>query len=781
MKIGLKLTITFFSIAVASMLIIGIISYNKAKRSLELESFNRLTAVREMKANQIEDYFGQISDQILSLSQDPTVARAMERFRIGFDTLEAGSDYETKKAKLAAYVNSDFLPRLNQNLDKKTDLGAELCTNPKGVLLQYEYIVNNPNPAGKKHLLNMPPDTSSLYAKAHLRFHPFFKDFLERFGYYDIFLIDNKTGNIVYSVFKEVDFATSLRNGPFKNTNLADAFRHANEAGNKDEVRFEDFKPYHPSYNAHASFVAAPIFDRKGKKVGIIAFQMPIDRINDIMTSKHRWEDVGLGKTGETYIVGGNLTLRSQSRFFIEDPEGYFSLMKETGLPDATIQKMRTFHSTIGLQPVRTEGTQAGITGGKDTRIFNDYRNIPVLSSYKPLKIEGVNWAIMSEIDEAEAFEHVFTLRKQIIVFSVCLIAMIFLVSLFVSRQITKPIKELTYDARQLQKGNFDVAININRKDEIGILAVSFKKMQHAMKKLIEELKDINHNLEEKVIERTQEIQRQKEVVEHKNKEIVDSINYAKRLQSAILPPLSVIEAHLPSSFVYYRPKDIVAGDFYWFHVIGYDDQHVEIALEEQTVIFAAADSTGHGVPGAMVSVVGSNSLDRCVKEFKLHKPSDILEKLTDLVIKTFDTPGEEVKDGMDISLCVYHPKTKQVQWAGANNPLWVVRRDVEGLELIEVKADKQPIGKFDYRKPFTNHTLQLQEGDCVYMFTDGYADQFGGPLGKKFKYKTLKDLLISLYDKNMQMQHRAIEDAFLEWKKGYDQVDDVCVVGFRV
>lgn len=388
-----------------------------------------------------------------------------------------------------------------------------------------------------------------------------------------------------------------------------------------------------------------------------------------------------------------------------------------------------------------------------------------------------MKWALMSEIDEAEAFAHVYSLRNQIIIFSVCLVLLIFGVSIFIARQITKPIKELTYDAKQLQRGNFDVEISINRKDEIGVLAVSFKKMQHSMKKLIEELRHINHNLEEKVIERTQEIQLQKEMVEHKNKEIVDSINYAKRLQSAILPPLSLIEHHLPSSFVFYRPKDIVAGDFYWFHA----DEHHEGENTKPSIIFAAADSTGHGVPGAMVSVVGSNSLDRCVKEFKLHRPADILEKLTDLVIKTFDMPGEEVKDGMDISLCAYDPNTRQVQYAGANNPLWIVRRDIEGIELIEVKADKQPIGKFDYRKPFTNHTIQLQEGDCVYMFTDGYADQFGGPLGKKFKYKTMKDLLISLYERNMHMQHQLIEEAFLEWKKGYDQVDDVCVVGFRV
>ncbi|MDP2386755.1 MAG: SpoIIE family protein phosphatase [Bacteroidota bacterium] len=772
MKIGVKLTLTFFSVAFISMLVIGIISYRKGKQSLEEESFNRLTAVREMKANQIEDYFSQIRDQVIGFSHDPTVIRAMKRFKKGFDEYKEDETKEAKKAAVADYIKKEFLPRLNSNSDKHIGLEEELCKNEKGILLQYDYIVANPNPPGKKQEMLSTADTVG-YAKTHKRFHPFFKDYQERYGFYDIFLIDNKTGNIVYTVFKEVDFATSLHNGPFKNTNLADAFRHADYSDKKDQVQFEDFKPYHPSYNSPASFIAAPIID-SGKKIGVLVFQMPIDRINDIMTSKHHWEDMGLGKSGETYIAGGDYTLRSQSRFFIEDSTGYFAMLKEIGTPEVTIHKMRNFKSTIGLQEVKTEGTIAALEGKSDTRIFNDYRNLPVLSSYKPLKIEGMKWAIMSELDEAEAFAHVYSLRRQIIIFSVAMVLLIFVASFIISRQITKPIKELTNDAKELRKGNFNVEININQKDEIGELAQSFRKMQQSMRKLIYDLKDINHNLEEKVNERTKEIQLQKEIVEHKNKEVVDSINYAKRLQQAILPPLSFVDQHLPSSFIFYKPKDIVAGDFYWVEI-----SPAEAGGEE--ILVAAADCTGHGVPGAMVSVVGVNGLERCVKEFKLHKPSDILDKLTDLVIATFETSDHEVKDGMDISLVALDRKNKKLQYAGANNPLWIVRNGAEGLELLETKADKQPIGKFDYRKPFTNHTIQLEEGDCVYMFTDGYADQFGGPQGKKFKYKTLKDLLLSMYDKNMQIQMALIEEAFLEWKEGYDQIDDVCLIGFRV
>jgi serine phosphatase RsbU (regulator of sigma subunit) len=544
-------------------------------------------------------------------------------------------------------------------------------------------------------------------------------------------------------------------------------------------VKLVDFLPYHPSYNAPASFIATPIFDGD-KKVGVLIFQMPIDKINDIMTNKREWSQVGLGSTGETYIVGDDFTLRNQSRFLIEDSANYFKMIKEIGLPDATVERIRNFNSSIGLQPVKTEGTEAALKGQTGAKIFPDYRGVPVLSAYKPLKIEGMHWAIMSELDESEAFAKVFTLRDQIIIAFSILIVVIAIFSLFLSRRITKPLKELTYDAMELAKGNFKVEIPTGRRDEIGILALSFKKMQISIGNLIEELKHINQNLEQKVIERTEEINQQKELVEHQNKEILDSINYALRLQKAILPEKEHMDQALKESFVLFKPKDIVSGDFYW------------ISEKPEETLVAAVDCTGHGVPGALVSMVGSNNLDRCVGEFDLRKPSDILDKLKELVVATFESTGDEVKDGMDISLVALAPESSRgnksvLQYSGANNPLWIIRKDTkppaegEDANVFEIKADKQPIGKFDYGKPFTNHEVEVEKGDCVYIFTDGYADQFGGPLGKKFRYKTLKNLLLQIHHLPMSEQRNILDETFEKWKGELAQIDDVCVIGIRV
>lgn len=773
MKIGIKLTAAFILIAFLPIVIIGYISYQKGKESLEEESFAKLTAVREMKANQIEAYFRQIEDQVLTFSENPTVMQAMQEFKDAFHAIDHeldgahGFDVDSAEQNVYNYMLTEYLPRLNKNLEIKSSVDGDLSHNLSTLLLQDLYIATNPHDVGSKQHLDHPGD-SSTYSDIHAQYHPIIRSFLQKFGYYDIFLVDNETGHIVYSVFKEVDYGTSLLDGPFSETNIAQAFKESRATNDAQFVEIEDFQPYHPSYNAPASFIASPIHNANDEQIGILIFQMPIDRINGIMTNDHAWAEVGLGASGETYIVGSDYTLRNQSRFLIEDNKNYFKMIEDIGTPEATIHQIRNFGSTIGLQEVRTKGTEAALSGETGTEIFDDYRGVAVLSAYRPLNIKGLDWVIMSEIDEDEAFIHVQGLRDNILWGLVAMIVLVVAAALFITRQITAPLKTLKVSAQQLAKGNMDIEIGVRRKDEIGILALSFKKMQISIKNLIGELKEINENLEHKVVERTKDLQLQKEIVEEKNKEIVDSINYAQRLQNAILPPLEKVKQALPQSFILFKPKDIVSGDFYW------------MTEKDGRVIIAAVDCTGHGVPGAMVSVVGANSLDRCVNEFGLREPAEIMDKLTDLVVETFDTHnGQDVKDGMDMSMCSIDVKKKHVLWAGANNPLWIVKHST--IELEEIKANKQPIGQFSHRQDFVNHEVQLEEGDCIYLFSDGYPDQFGGPKGKKLKYSTLKTILVGLHERSMIEQKSVLDSEFENWKGDLEQIDDVCMIGIRM
>lgn len=286
------------------------------------------------------------------------------------------------------------------------------------------------------------------------------------------------------------------------------------------------------------------------------------------------------------------------------------------------------------------------------------------------------------------------------------------------------------------------------------------------------------------------ELEIQKKIVEEKNEEITDSIHYAKRIQAAILPPDKVVKESLPDSFILYKPKDIVAGDFYW------------LEKKNGKILFAACDCTGHGVPGAMVSVVCVNGLNRSVREHGLTDPAQILEKTREIVIQEFEKSEEDVKDGMDISLCVLDGNN--LHWAGANNPLWIIRhcgldpqsvdeiphqvrnddtqyRNDGNFELIEYKPNKQPIGKYAYSEPFTNHTIELKKGDSIYIFSDGFADQFGGEKGKKFKLKSLKELFLSVQHLDMLEQKQVIDKTFENWKGQLSQIDDVCIIGVRI
>lgn len=272
-------------------------------------------------------------------------------------------------------------------------------------------------------------------------------------------------------------------------------------------------------------------------------------------------------------------------------------------------------------------------------------------------------------------------------------------------------------------------------------------------------------NQKEIIEKQKEQVEGQKKIVEEKQKEIIDSITYAQRLQQAILPALELLQKNVNEYYIFYQPKDIVAGDFYWSEVIN------------ENFFIAAADSTGHGVPGAMVSVVCSSALSRSVKEFGLVNTGEILDKTRELVIETFTKSNADVKDGMDISLLRIDKSNRKIYWSGANNPLWYLKNG----EMKEIKADKQPVGRTLNTSPFITHELEYAEGIYFFLFTDGYADQFGGPKGKKFKYKQLNEMLLANYPLTMDEQYVNLKATFNNWKGKLEQVDDVCVIGIRI
>lgn len=382
------------------------------------------------------------------------------------------------------------------------------------------------------------------------------------------------------------------------------------------------------------------------------------------------------------------------------------------------------------------------------------------------------------------------------------------IIAFLTTRTIVSPVRKLRLILLDLSKGIFPKSWINTRGDEIGEMANALETVVAGLRStkdfaiavgsggynteytplsdqdelgaslllMRKNLKEYSEDMEEKVRERTAEVVRQKEEIEKQSEQIAelyeqvkDSILYAKRIQEAILPSREEINSSLQEAMVLFRPKDIVSGDFYWY------------SEKSDKIIIAAADCTGHGVPGALMSMIGSSLLNEIVNEKGITKPNEILYALKHGVVKALNKhpSADQTKDGMDMGLCTIPKKGNKIEFAGANNPLWLVR---DG-EIIDFKADRQPIGIYgdNMEVPYTNHTVEVQDGDTVYMFSDGYADQFGGPSGKKFKYSQFKKLLVQINKEGMETQREILNTRIEEWMGDQEeQIDDILVVGIR-
>lgn len=326
------------------------------------------------------------------------------------------------------------------------------------------------------------------------------------------------------------------------------------------------------------------------------------------------------------------------------------------------------------------------------------------------------------------------------------------------AKTIVRPIRQLSESTATITRGNLDTQITLSGSAEVNQLATSFNTM-------IASLRQSYETLEEKVVQRTEEVVRQKQLVEHKNREIMDSIGYAQFIQQALLPQVSELHRHLPQSQVVYHPKDIISGDFYWF--IG----------NETSCWFAVADCTGHGVPGAMVSVLCTNALNEQLTVNPGITTGELLDNVRDYVVRNLTNDKNYVNDGMDISLCRLNKQTLALEWSGANNPLWIFR----GAETLVLQPDKQPVGRHEPMKHFTTHSISLQTNDLLVLFSDGFADQFGGPKGKKFKYAALRELIRENQSLSVEELKNILETTFVNWKGNTEQTDDVCLLLTRM
>jgi len=494
MKFTLKSKITFVAVLLCAVPVIisGILSNSiasqKSKSALKEASEQRLMILRDVKRQQIEDYFDTVTNQLLNLAASDPVSDAVVEFSqatktYAFETDQLNRSSITKQVK-QFYVD-EFTPRY---LEKNTGgaIMADQLLNKlslNAAALQNTFIANNPAPLGEKDSLVAPTDDSQ-YSFYHAKYHSYLRDFLQRFGFHDIFLVDSNSGMVVYSVYKEIDYATSLKDGPYADSSIGRAFEAANNASDKNFTYIADYAPYTPSYGDPASFIATPIYD-KGVKKGVLIFQMPIDIINHIMTYDGKWTEAGLGHSGETFLVGPDMRARSEIRFLVEDKASYISsLIESNHLSTVLIDQIDKKDTAIGLLPIETEGSKAAMAGNTGFGVFPDYRDVNVLSAYTPLNIPGLNWALLAEIDYDEAYAPAYAISQALWYYGLLILAGVIFLAILVAIKfadmLAKPILEITaFISLVTAKLDLTRRLKMNRGDEISDAADTFNNLLH--------------------------------------------------------------------------------------------------------------------------------------------------------------------------------------------------------------------------------------------------------------------------------------------------------------
>lgn len=503
----LSLSATLFCVvplAITAILMTFIINSPTGSSLVKMEQ-DRLEGIRDIQKREIENYFNTIRQQLLNLSNASFTIEASQNFNAAFKSVSDESiiPYRSQvDASLKDNYNQAFMTQYKQfNTDETLPDLNQLLEGIafNGLALQYHYIANNPHPTGSKQLLDDPLDGSS-YSYFHNKYHPFFRDFLERFGFYDIFLIDAQSGNLVYSVFKEIDYATSLLNGPHKDSGIAEVFRKtlANPASNN--VAIVDYSPYLPSYNAPAAFMGSPIII-DGKTEGVLIFQMPIDEINKTMTFDESWQNFGLGQSGETYLVGSDRLARSESRFLLEDKQSYLNALSSNPLIGNLIaQQIASKDTAIGLQPVLTKSVDRALEGQISFGVYQDYRGVDVLSAYAPLNIDGLNWAILADIDVEEAYASAKEFSRDILIYLLSVLLLLGVISGLIAAKLSGFISKSvvrTSEFLKIAADNHDLTsrLDINRNDEIGETAAAANSLLSSFQKILKEVEDASHQI----------------------------------------------------------------------------------------------------------------------------------------------------------------------------------------------------------------------------------------------------------------------------------------------
>lgn len=444
------------------------------ERVITEETTNQLNYIRSSKKEQILTYLESITNFVEVMGHNETIFQATKDFRHAYQLLATKKLSQECNRSLDDYYQT-YVDRMSRNIDIRPDIDLFLPESTEACYLQYQYIIQNPYPMGEKQKLKVAKD-SSLYSKIHQKHHEHFKLMIEKFKFYDVFLVDLDRGDILYTVFKETDFATNLYTGPYRTSHLADLVRRLRTNRDFDEPIWSDFSAYRPSYGKPACFVGIPLSEH-GETAGGLIFQVATEGIDDIMTSGRDWENKGLGKTGETFLIGDDEKMRSISRFFLQDSVGYAERLLASGEHQEYVDRLYRMGTTIVNQRLQSEAVEKVLEGHTGLLIDENYRGKKSLISYEPLGFDGLNWGIIAEEEIAESFLSVYNFNRRMLTETIILMVLVILLALLMSNLFVKPIEKLAEGAKRIREGDASYKVKIDSKNEFGNLAKSFNLM----------------------------------------------------------------------------------------------------------------------------------------------------------------------------------------------------------------------------------------------------------------------------------------------------------------
>jgi serine phosphatase RsbU (regulator of sigma subunit)/HAMP domain-containing protein len=731
-------------LSIGSLTLLSLFIFQRSKQALQKEVFNHLESVAENKSGEVLNHFQTIQKGAFLISKTSLIKNAFTSFENEFKKIsQAASLREDSLNKIKELVIENyyraFITKTNDTLVNKEALSRLLPSNPEALILQHE-LMNNV--LGRTAV-------SKGYGEVFDAYDEEIREFIANLPFSKLSFIDAE-GFVIYSQGDQRELGASVFSSAFSESGISEKFKLLSSS-KADTGLYCDYSPYVFNLNAQIPFLIKPLFEKNTFK-GALLFEISSAELNQIVNFNYRWYSNGMGRTGAAYLIDTNYRMLTDARFFLEDKAQFIEDLRNNDYPESSIVATVNYKSTVGNIRIVNAITNAVRKSKRVSLLYKDYLGYEVLAVAKQINIYGLKWSLIMRIRTEEAFAELEAIKRNILWATLLTILFSILFAFVLSYRITKPLSMLTANAYELSKGNFSTPITIKGKDELFELASGFKVMQTQILGLITELRESNTRLDDK------------------QREIFESIRYASKIQENILASPEFLSERLPDHFVYFNPKEIVSGDFYW----ACEANEKKGELTTNYFYLAACDSTGHGIPGAFMSLLNVNYLNQAIIEMGKRNTGEIFDHVKMALSEVFESHGN--KDGMDGILIRIEKNNPVIQYTAANNKPILIRDQ----ELTCLSYDKMGVGKGLKSEPFVSYTIEVRPNDVLYLISDGFPDQFGGEKNKKYKYNRFYEFLLSIHRLPPSEQHLQLKKEFDSWTRGYEQTDDVLVVGIR-